>query len=330
MTLSNPRAAFGRRTFTAGALSALAAALVARRAHGAEGRALSIGYVPSTLFAPVFLAIERGYLGEAGFRPVATPVVAGQDALALLATGHLDMVAAGVSAAFFNGVSRGLDIRIVASTGYQPKKGHPSALMVRKDLYDAGLRSPRDLRGKTIAFIGGAGATAGYYVARILRRDGLRFSDVRTVNISTTDQGVAFERKAIDAAFTSAPSTQAFEERGLATIVAGPPPGISATGILFGPTLLRELKSASSILEACRHGAADVAGAGYTRPETVAAFVKYTSQPAEVITRSDRYDFARDLRIDQTTIEDMQREFFDEGALTYKEPLPPSRLVARF
>ena len=299
-------------------------------ARSAAADALRAGFVPSTLFAPLFVAQARGYLSAAGAASDLTPIVAGQDSLALLATGRLDFIAAGLSAAFFNGVARGLDVRLVASTGYQPRRGHPSALMVRRDLYEAGTRDVSGLRGKKIAFNGGAGATSAYYVARILRGAGLHLSDVETVNMPVPDQGVAFERKAIDAAFTSAPSTQALVEQRLARILASPPVGISGTGIFFGPALLDAPKTASAVLDAIRRGAADVAGNGYFDARNLAACATYTQQPVDVLRRSDRYDFAKDLRIDQATLLDMQREFLDQHILTYSVPLEARRLVARF
>ncbi|MBV8355860.1 MAG: ABC transporter substrate-binding protein, partial [Candidatus Eremiobacteraeota bacterium] len=79
-----------RRTFLA-SLAALPAALRFAPARAAEPT-LQIGYVPSTLFAPVFVAADRGYFNANGLTPNLTPIVAGQDAMALLATGGLDMV----------------------------------------------------------------------------------------------------------------------------------------------------------------------------------------------------------------------------------------------
>jgi NitT/TauT family transport system substrate-binding protein len=306
------------------------AAAAERTVAASTQRTLQAGFVPSTLFAPLFIAQDRGYLKADDVQSELTPIVAGQDALALLATGRLDFIAAGLSAAFFNGVARGLDVRLVASTGYQPRHGHPSALMVRRDLYAAGTRNVAALRGKTIAFNGGAGATSAYYVARILRTAGLHLRDVETLNINVPDQGVAFERKAIDAAFTSAPSTQAYVEQKLARILAGPPPGISGTGIFFGPALLGDPKRAGAVLDAIRRGAADIAGKGYLAARNLDALATFTQQPVDVLRRSDRYDFAPDLRVDQATLLDMQREFLDQQILTYTTPLDEHRLVARF
>ena len=315
-----------RKDFLAASAAALA---LPQRALAAKPRALVAGYVPSTLFAPVFVAQDRGYFTNAGASVTLTPIVAGQDALALLATGRLDFIAAGLSAAFFNGIARGLDVRIVASTGYQPRKGgHPSALVVRADLNS--IRDVAGLRGKRIAWNGGAGAASAYYVARIFAKAGLTLADVEVINIGVPDQGVAFERQAIDAAFTSTPTTEAFEERKLVRFLAAPPAGIAATGIFFGPSLLGNTTLARAVLDACRRGAADVAGTGYESAQNLATFATYTQEPVDVLRRSARYDFEPDLRIDQATLEDMQRVFLGLGILTYATPLDAARMVARF
>lgn len=317
-----------RSFFLTGSAAAFAATTI--RATAAGPVKLTIGYVPSTLFAPVFVAADRGYLKEAGFDAELTPIVAGQDAMALAATGRLDLVAAALSAAFYNAVARGLDVRFVASTAYQPKHGHPSALMIREDLWQAGNRALASLRGKKIGWIGGAGAVSAYYVARILRPAGLSLNDVEPVNIANPDQAVALQRKAIDAVFTSSPFTEAFARDKLARTIGYPPPGISGSGIFFGPTLTGNPNLAAAALTACRKAAAQIAGAGYFAADALAAYAKYTKQPIDVIKAAARYDIYPDLRIDQATVEDIQREFMTEGILTYKTPLNEVRLVARY
>jgi hypothetical protein len=158
----------------------------------------------------------------------------------------------------------------------------------------------------------------------------LTLADVEVVNIGVPDQGVAFERQAIDAAFTSTPTTEAFEERKLVRFLAAPPAGIAATGIFFGPSLLGDVTLARAVLDACRRGAADIAGSGYESAQNLATFATYTQEPVDVLRRSARYDFEPDLRIDQATLEDMQRVFLGLGILTYATPLDAARMVARF
>ncbi|MBV8368509.1 MAG: ABC transporter substrate-binding protein [Candidatus Eremiobacteraeota bacterium] len=318
------------RALFLGAAAATAAVAAFPTAIVAQARkALTIGYVPSTLFAPVFVAAERGYLRDAGFDANLTPIVAGADSMSLVAQGQIDVAAAALSAAFYNAVNRGLEVKFVASTGYQPRKGQPSALLIRQDLYDGGLRIP-GLRGKKIGWIGNQGAASAYYVARILRKDRLRLTDIESLNIPNPEQQTALEHKAIDALFTSAPFSEEFAQKRLATIVGSPPPGIAASGIFFGPALLRNHDSASAVMTALRKAAAEIAGNGFYAPANIEAYAKYTKQPVELIKASPRYDFKPDLRIDQGTLEDMQREFVADNILTYKQPLNEVRLVARF
>ena len=318
-----------RARFVAALGGAATAAAFSQPVRGQARKPLTIGYVPSTLFAPLFVAAERGYLEAAGFDPTLQPITAGADSMSLVAQGQIDLAGAALSAAFYNAVNRGLEVKFVAATGYQPRSGRPSALLVREDLYAAGTRIG-DLKGKRIGWIGNTGAASAYYVARILRPVGLRLTDIEAVNVANPDQEVALERRAVDAVFTSSPFTELFVEKKLARIAGAPPAGIAASGIFFGPGLLANREAAEAVLNAFRKAAADIAGEGYYAAVNVAASAKYTRQAVELIRTAPRYDFKPDLRIDEGTLEDMQREFLADGILTYKMPLNEVRLVARF
>ena len=318
-----------RARFLAGLAGAAAAAGTPLRASSQARKTLTIGYVASTLFAPIFVAVERGYLRDAGYDASLSPIVAGADAMSLVAQGQIDIAGAALSAAFYNGVNRGLEIKFVASTGYQPQRGRPSALLIREDLYAGGTRIA-DLRGKRVGWIGNAGAASAYYVARILRPAGLRLTDIEPVNVANPDQEVALERKAIDAVFASSPLSEVFQQKKLARLAGSPPAGIAASGIFFGPALLRDRDGAAAVMTALRRAAAQLAGERYYDTPVLAASAKYTRQTIDVIRSAPRYDFKPDLRIDEGTVEDMQREFVEDGILTYKTPLNEVRLVARF
>ncbi len=324
---SNPMTS---RTRFLAALGAGAAAAAAPLGVLAQSRkSLTIGYVPSTLFAPVFVAVERGYLRDAGYDATLTPIVAGADSMSLVAQGQIDIAAAALSAAFYNAVNRGLEVKYVASMAYQPRTGRPSALLIRDDLFASGTRIA-DLKGKRVGWIGNGGAASAYYVARILRPFGLHLADVEGVNVANPDQEVALERKAIDAVFTSAPFTELFVQKGLARVAGSPPAGIAASGAFFGPSLLHDREGAVAVMAALRKAAAELAGDGYFSDVNLAASAKYTRQSVDVIRAAPRYDIKADLRIDDATLDDMQREFLADGILTYKPPLDQARLVARF
>ncbi len=294
-------------------------------------RTLKIGYVPSTLFAPLFVAIDRGYLAAEGFDVTASPIVAGQDSVTLLSLGTLDVAAGGLSAAFYNAVSRGLEVRYVASLAYQPKHQPASVLMVRNDLLASGeVRKPADLRGRSIAWIGGLGATSTYYVERILETGKLSVRDVRIVNLTLADSAAALANKAIDAVFTSSPYTEEFVEKKLADVLAPSPPGISATGLFFGATLLRDRTAGAAVVRAVRKAAAEIAGAGYTKPQTLATLAKFANMPAELVGRAARYDIDPRSRVDTKTLLDMQTLFLNLRVLAYATPLRASAMVEAY
>ncbi len=317
-----------RARFVAAAAAAGASAAWPRAILAQSRKPLTIGYVPSTLFAPVFVAAEKGYLRDAGFDANLSPIVAGADSMSLVAQGQIDVAAAALSAAFYNAVNRGLDVRYAASTAYQPRSGRPSALLIRQDLYEGGLRVA-GLRGKKIGWIGNTGAASAYYVARIVRPAGLHLGDFESLNIPNPEQESALDHKAVDALFTSAPFSEEFAAKHLGTIVASPPPGIAASGLFFGPALLRNHDVASAAMGAFRKAAAEIAGPGFYAPANLEACAKYTRQPVETIKASPRYDVKPDLRIDVATLEDMQREFLADKILTFAPPLEETRLVAR-
>jgi NitT/TauT family transport system substrate-binding protein len=322
------RAHFLRASAGSLAMSSLFAPLPGR---SQTPRALKIGYVPSSLFAPLFIAIDRGYLGAGGFEPQASPILAGQDSVTLLSMGTLDIAAGGISAAFFNAISRGLDVRYVASLAYQPKNPAASALVVREDLMnDGSVKRPRDLRGRSIAWIGGMGATSTYYVERILRTDGLSLKDVRVVNLDLASSATALANRAVDGVFASTPLLEELEERKLGRQLAAAPPGISLTGLFFGVNLLKNRSEATSVLRAVRRSAPDLTGEAYTSAPTVDTLAKYTKLPAQTLRRSARYAVDREMRVDTKSLLDCQRLFLDLGLLSYKSPLPLSSLTASF
>ena len=131
---------------------------------------------------------------DAGFDATLSPITAGADSMSLVAQGQIDVAAAALSAAFYNAVNRGLEVKFVAATGYQPRQGRPSALLIRQDLYDAGLRLSPALKGKKFGWIGNSGAASAYYVARILRGVGLRLTDIESLNVPNPEQQTALER----------------------------------------------------------------------------------------------------------------------------------------
>ena len=179
---------------TAGALG-----VTGHRAFAQGTTELKFGYLPLTSFLQVFLADDLGYMKEMGIKIKYERVGSGAKAMAFLASGDLDLAGGGVSASLFNAVARGFPIKLVAEKGmYLPGIPGIASMMVRKDLYDRGIRSLKDLKGLKVA--GSArGGISHYYVANILEKVGLSEKDVDLVFMRFPQMISALKGKAIDA-----------------------------------------------------------------------------------------------------------------------------------
>jgi NitT/TauT family transport system substrate-binding protein len=301
---------------------------VAARKPGDVFYPVKVAHAPSLLFAPLYVAIEKGYVTEQGLDVTLETVTAGQDAMALTANSQLDAVVAGFSVALFNAVDRGLDIKVVGSMGAQPKQGRPTALMVRKDLLSGGqVKEMKDLKGKKIAIAGGNGSTGAYLLAIKLRDGGLTLGDVEIVNLAFPDQVQAFKQGAIDAAIPPAPFTEQVRQDGTADYFGGPfTAGSSSVGIVYGPTLLKDRPEVGRrLMAALVKGSQAIQGDAIKREENLAIFSKYTKIPVETLKSMDPYDFAPDLAPNVQSLMDMQDVFIKEGQLKLAAPLPPER-----
>jgi NitT/TauT family transport system substrate-binding protein len=289
-----------------------------------------VAHVPSTLFAPLYVAIERGYLQEQGITAQLDQVTAGQDAMALAAQGQLDVVVGGFAASTFNAIDRGLDIRVVGSMGAQPQTGFPSAVMVREDLLSSRqVQSLADLRRKKVALAGGAGSTGSYWMATKLREGGLNLRDVEIVNLAFPDMVAGFKTGAIDAALPPAPFTTEILRDRSADVFGGPfPAGAAAVGAVYGPAFRRDHDSAARrLFVGLVRGARDVQGDQVLGDANLEIFSKYTRLAIDTLRNMDPYGYHPDLQPDAETLMDMQRVFFDAGILVYNPPLTPDRIL---
>jgi NitT/TauT family transport system substrate-binding protein len=289
-----------------------------------------VAHVPSTLFAPLYVAVEKGYMQEQGVTVQLEQVTAGQDAMALAAQGQLDVVVAGFAASTFNAIDRGLDIRVVGSMGAQPASGYPSALMVREELLASRqVQTVGDLRGKKVAIAGGAGSTGSYWVAIKLRDAGLTLRDVDIINMPFPDMVAAFKTNAVDAALPPAPFTTEILRDKSAEIFGGPfRAGAAAVGTVYGTAFRRDRDAAGKrFFTALVRGARDLQGDQALSDQNLEIFSKYTRLPVDTLRSIDPYGYDPDLKPDTDTLMDMQRVFFDSGILTFNSPLTPGRVV---
>lgn len=200
---------------------ALAAALLLGTAIPAPAAdKVRVGVLKLTSSAPIFVGVEKGFFKEFGVEPELVFFQAAAPIATALAAGQIDVGATGLTAALYNIVLGGEKIWIVADKGRE-WPGYPlTAIVVQKDLWDAGVRSMRDLKGRRIG-ITQLGSTFHYHIGNVLEKEGLTLEDVRLVPLQAMGAAMeALKGKQVDAVMLPQPFPGTAEAQGFGRVIA--------------------------------------------------------------------------------------------------------------
>ena len=296
---------------------------------GAGDGTVRVGHVPSSLFAPLYIADANGYFEDEGITLELTPLKSGQDGIPMLSNDQLDVMIAGFSAGMFNALDQGLAFKVVGSMGISPgdPENSPTALEVAQELIDDGsVSSVADLAGRKIAVAGGPGATGGYLLAAMLEEGGLTLNDVEVSNLSTPDQEPAITNGSVEAATPSAPFSTAMEEAGVASPLAVPKKGTTGTGVLYSETFLGA-DLAQGFFTALAKGSQDLAADGKQSEEVYQILADTLGQEIDVLASSPMYSYLPDLAPQPEQLENMQAVWIEAEQITYTEPIDVAGVV---
>ena len=177
----------------------------------AQGQKVRVGVLKLTSSAVLFLGAEKGYFKEFGVEPEFVFFQAAQPIAVAIASGDLEVGATGLTAGLYNIVAGGVQIWIVADKGREWPDYNLTALLVRKDLYDAGARTLRDLKGRKIG-VTQIGSTFHYNIGRFLEKEGMAPGDVELVPLQALGAlSDALAAKRLDAVATAEPFVSRLE-----------------------------------------------------------------------------------------------------------------------
>ena len=317
---------------------ALTAGLLAAEAQAQPKPApVKIGLLKLTSSAPIFVGVEKGFFREFGIEPELVYFQAAAPIATALAAGQLDVGATGLTAALYNIVLGGEKLWIVADKGRE-WPGYPLvAIVVQKEMWDGGLRSIRDLKGKRIG-VTQLGSTFHYHIGNILEKDGLTLTDVKIVPLQAMSATVeALKGKQVDAILVPQPFPAAAEAQGFGKIMAWAGdlyPWQIATIFYsgkFATDRARALAFMKGYVKASRYyfDAALIQKDGRTVPganyeEVVAVTAKYTGARPEII----RLGFPFQDRNGRLLVPDIERQMTWWAANGFmKKPLPLKSIV---
>jgi NitT/TauT family transport system substrate-binding protein len=272
--------------------------LLATGAGGAQpAQKVKLGVLKLTSSAVLFLGVEKGYFKEFGVEPELVYFQAAQPIAVALASGDIQVGATGLTAGLYNIVTGGVRIWIVADKGREWPDHNLTALVVRKDLYDAGVRSMRDLKGKKIG-VTQIGSTFHYNIGRYLEKEGMALTDVELVPLQALPAlNDALAARRVDAVATAEPFVSRLEASGSGRIIVNTGdtfPWQIATVMYsdaFASDRARAVAFMKGYVKASRHyfDAVLRKASGPAYDEVVAITAKYTGAAPDLIRRGFPY-----------------------------------------
>ena len=211
---------------------------------------VKIGYFSTIAHvAPVFIGKALGYYEAEGIN--LEPVEFGTANLAIpaLVTGDLQaVIGLSVGAAVYNAlIAEPGSMRLTAAC----ITAHPEDILgtfVGKGLYDKGIKSPADLKGKTI-YMPARGGVPEYSLAMALQKHGLSIKDVKILNLPGYPeiyQGL--QAKTVEFGVLGEPYASEAKDKGIAMPIAPYGPyiaGVQLTYMAVGKKLLNEQRDVS-------------------------------------------------------------------------------------
>jgi len=288
---------------------------------------LTMGYIPVSIFAPVFVAYEKGYFAEQGLDVTLQSLAGGSDMVLLTATGEFDLGIGGIGPAFWNAASQDLGIRIIAP-GHAEGSPVATPLMISKQACESGsIASVADLRGRRVS-VNAPGATE-LWLDTALQTGGLSIADVDLQFLSFPDAVIALESGAIDAAMVGEPLATKAEQDGFAVRLLSdfPVQNIQPT-MIFGNQqwLDGNPQAAAGFVAGYLHAARDLTE-DFNDPVNLAIIEEYSKVPPQLIAQSVKPVYSTDGAINLESIALLQTFFRNRGQLDYDDDLDPASLV---
>jgi len=290
---------------------------------------VKVGYVtPVSIFAPLFVAKEKGYFAEQGLDVTLESIPTGSDLVALTATGEFDAGIGGVGPAFWNAMAGGLPLSVIAP-GHA--EGNPVAtpLMISKSNCESGaIKSVEDLRGKKVS-VNGPGATE-YWLGQALGTAGMSLDDVDLQFLPFADAVAALQSGAIAGAMIGEPLATAAEQNGIGVrlLTDFPVQDVQPTEIYGNQSFLdKNPKSAAGLVTAYLKACREMASGGFDDPTDLAIIEQYTGVPADLVTQAVRPVYAVDGQINLAGLSKLQSFFRERDQLEYDTDLDPATFV---
>ncbi|MDQ4077281.1 MAG: ABC transporter substrate-binding protein [Chloroflexota bacterium] len=281
-----------------------------------------VGIVPVTIYAPFFIALDKGYFAEAGLDVELMPVEGGTENVVQLAAGNFEVAGGGIGAGLLNAAARGVEFEIVAPM-HTERPPLTSPFVVSRERYESGeLTEMSDLAGKVVS-TNSKGSATEYWLWRALQQGGLDFDDVEVIGVGFREVAAALESGTLHGAILGEPLVTFAEQEGLVTRLSEDfLDGVTPTVVLLNEQwATNNPELAQGFVTAFLRGARDLNGEGWYDPENLAIIEEYTGIPADIVAEANRSYHDPNGTVPVEDLQTLQDFFMEQGELNYDEPL---------
>jgi NitT/TauT family transport system substrate-binding protein len=297
-------------------------------AEGDNLATVKMGFTPISIFAPVFIAKEKGYMAEEGIDLQLEPFPGGSNAVVLVSSGQLDLAIGGAGPAFWNAAAQGLPVTIIAP-GHAEEDPVATPLMISTAACESGeITSVADLAGKKVA-VNAPGATE-YWLQQALSTGGLTLDDIDLQYLAFPDAVAALASGAIDASMVGEPLATKAEQDGIAVRLATDFPvyDVQPTVIFANNDWIEQNpEQAEGFVTAYMRAVQDMTDGGWNDATNLAIIEQYTGVPAELVAESVKPVYAADGMVNVVGLSTLQSFFRARGQLEYETDLDPASIV---
>lgn len=288
-----------------------------------DAEVVNIGFLPIMIYAPMYVALEKGYYAERGIDARPTPMNSGTDLAVLVSNNDLQVALSGIGPAFWNGIDSGLPLTLIAP-GHE--EGNPVAtpLMVGAE---SEITSVDQLAGKRVS-VNAPGATE-YWLNAALETGGLTIEDVDLQYLGFPDAVTALASNALDAAMIGEPLATAAQQDGTARILSDDfdVEGIQVTAVFSNNDWVDgNSETASNFIAAYLQACRDLIDEP-NDPLNLAIINKYTEIPVELIAASVRPTYQPNGEFKVENLVALQEFFADRDLMAYEGAIDPTEVI---
>jgi len=293
----------------------LVAGCISQRSVAPDLTTVKVAYQPTSSNGPLYIAQEEGFFARQGIDMELVKTESTFASIPLLVSGDIAVTGGPASIAFMNAADGGAHIRLVADKGrVKPEECTPYALMVRRDLYDAGtIRNVSGLKGKKVVSI----ADKDYDLSRAIALGNLTYDDIDIVVMDFPSTVMAFQNGAADAGILSEPYITQAVAGGSAVVLVPAEEFIPGWGLslFYGPEILdKDPELGKQFMVAYLQGVRQ-----YNEGKTarnIAVISSYTGLDPDLVNQSCWYPIADDGMVSEAPLRDYIEWMYMNGKIS--------------